>query len=181
MPPAQVWEAVDSAAVEFRQSVTHVSGEVRSKLRSLDEKTLLALLRHRPSGRTVLFAGAHLHWNPDFPHVKACQAEMMCQGAALMLRKHKMDAAAVPVVVCGDFNSVPHLQPVSGRTAQPRQRPLLHGLVSLARSLCLPALADHPSCHCLTLAVRRASCQRSSARPSPPSPARTPTAPWSRC
>lgn len=47
------------------------------KLRELGEGAVMALLRHRGSGRLLLFCCTHLFWNPVFPDVKALQVRLL--------------------------------------------------------------------------------------------------------
>lgn len=77
------------------------------------EGAILALLRHRPSGREVLVGATHLFWDPRWAGVKVLQAAVLCQQvAAFLARAERAGAGAgraageVPVVIGGDFNSL---------------------------------------------------------------------------
>ena len=112
-----VWEPVAAKAVLFSSLVDDArhSGRLREKLRSQGDGALLLLVRCRASGERLLLVNTHLFWDPHWPHVKACQAELCCSAARAFLLEH---AGAPPpgapppaLALCGDFNSVPHLQP----------------------------------------------------------------------
>ncbi|GLC57141.1 hypothetical protein PLESTB_001191800 [Pleodorina starrii] len=83
-----------------------------SKLRELGEGAVMALLRHRPSGRLLVAAVTHLFWNPAFPDVKALQAALLCGSLAAFSREAATGAGpgagsvAPGVVLFGDFNSL---------------------------------------------------------------------------
>ncbi|KAG2498277.1 hypothetical protein HYH03_003538 [Edaphochlamys debaryana] len=73
------------------------------------EGAILALLRHRGTGRQLVAACTHLFWNPSFPDVKAFQASVLCRELAAFVRQHCGQEGAegrVPVVLAGDFNSL---------------------------------------------------------------------------
>lgn len=85
------------------------SGKTKRKLNMLDDGILIGLLRHKVSRREVVVATAHFFWDPHWPHVKASQAELACLAIRQFTDERKVED---PVILCGDFNSVPHLQPV---------------------------------------------------------------------
>ena len=111
-----LWEPVAAKSVLFSSLVEdgRHSGRLRDKLRSQGDGALLLLVRCRSSGQRLLLVNTHLFWDPHWPHVKACQAELCCSAARAFLE----EACALPpgapppaLAICGDFNSVPHLQP----------------------------------------------------------------------
>lgn len=51
-------------------------------LQSFHEGAVAALLRHRASGRLVLAASTHLHWDPQNPHIKLLQAALLSHALA---------------------------------------------------------------------------------------------------
>jgi endonuclease/exonuclease/phosphatase family metal-dependent hydrolase len=84
-------------------------------VRQRDDGVLLALLRDSATRRTLLAGCTHLFWNPRYPDVKAAQAMLICRAAGAFLRQQglaaeatlRRDAAAVPTIIAGDFNSLP--------------------------------------------------------------------------
>lgn len=104
------WEPLAAKAVLFSSLVEdgRHTGRLRDKLRSQSDAALLVLVRCRSSGQALLLVNTHLFWDPHWPHVKACQAELACKAAAGFLAEL---AAPPALAICGDFNSVPHLQP----------------------------------------------------------------------
>ena len=123
-----LWEPVAAKAVLFASLVEdgRHSGRLRDKLRSQGDGALLLLVRCRSSGQRLLLVNTHLFWDPHWPHVKACQAELCCTAARAFLEEACAPPPGAPLapgaspppgapppalVICGDFNSVPHLQP----------------------------------------------------------------------
>ncbi|KAG2447211.1 hypothetical protein HYH02_007952 [Chlamydomonas schloesseri] len=91
------------------------------KLRELGEGAVMALLRHRDSGRLLVFSCTHAFWNPVFPDVKALQVALLCGELAAFSKQAAAEQGGggggggeatapapvpVPVVLCGDFNSL---------------------------------------------------------------------------
>uniref|UniRef100_A0A6U5YHS5 Endonuclease/exonuclease/phosphatase domain-containing protein n=1 Tax=Guillardia theta TaxID=55529 RepID=A0A6U5YHS5_GUITH len=85
------------------------SGKLRDKLLSLQNAVQLMLIRRIDSSRLILVANTQLFWHPGFPHVKALQAELVCRAITRFRDRHQL-GERVPVVLCGDFNSVPEMQ-----------------------------------------------------------------------
>lgn len=108
------WEPVAARAMLFSSLLEdgRHTGKVREKLRSQSDAALMVLVRARQTGQRLLVVCTHLFWDPHFPHVKACQAELLCTGVRDYLRELDEPGAPPPaLVVAGDFNSVPRLQP----------------------------------------------------------------------
>ncbi|PSC74002.1 Ccr4p [Micractinium conductrix] len=79
-----------------------------------EDGALLALLRDRASGRSLLAGCTHLYYDPRFPDIKLAQSWLLCRAAVTFLRGQpalgglapEQLAARVPVILCGDFNSL---------------------------------------------------------------------------
>jgi len=63
----------------------------------------MQLLVHKPSGAALLVSTTHLFWDPHYPHIKACQAELACIAVRRFLSERSQPTS---FVLCGDFNSV---------------------------------------------------------------------------
>lgn len=78
---------------------------VWAEVRKRSKGAVLALLRHRPSGRTVAVVGMHLFFDKKFPDVKLAQAHLLCKQVAAVLEERCAAASTIPLVLAGDFNS----------------------------------------------------------------------------
>ena len=58
-------------------------------------------MTHNPSGKRLVIVNTHLYWNPEFEFVKYGQI------AKIIKDIEKKYSASVPVILCGDFNSLP--------------------------------------------------------------------------
>ena len=94
--------------------------DVRRVLSKQDDSTvLMQLLEHEATNLRLLMCTTHLFWDPRFPHVKASQADLVCL-AIRHFAEESMAHSSKPlaIVLAGDLNSTPHLQPAflpSGR------------------------------------------------------------------
>jgi endonuclease/exonuclease/phosphatase family metal-dependent hydrolase len=78
------------------------TGRLRQRLVGLEDSILL--VKVESLGGPLCIGTTHLHFDPNWPHVKVCQAEMAIRAL------HKFANAAgggPPAVLCGDFNSLP--------------------------------------------------------------------------
>ena len=99
-------------------------GAVRHKLKAQGDGLLMLSLEHVSSGARVCVTNTHLYWNPNFPHIKAAQAELVAAATADFAAEQRpaaserregalsSDKRPLPaVVIAGDLNSVPFMQP----------------------------------------------------------------------
>lgn len=59
------------------------------------------------NGREVLVCNTHLYWDPAATDVKVLQAHYVVKELAKVLEVLKRSAEKLPIVFCGDFNSLP--------------------------------------------------------------------------
>lgn len=70
------------------------------------------------SFQTLLVCTAHIHWDPEFCDVKLIQTMMLSNELKNILEEashslrpgsnNKADISGIPLLLCGDFNSLPH-------------------------------------------------------------------------
>jgi len=59
-------------------------------------------MKHNPSGKRVVIVNTHLYWNPEFEYIKYGQLSKIIKDI------EKKYSASVPMILCGDFNSLPN-------------------------------------------------------------------------
>eukprot|EP01127_Copromyxa_protea_P013202 TRINITY_DN3529_c0_g1_i1.p1 TRINITY_DN3529_c0_g1~~TRINITY_DN3529_c0_g1_i1.p1 ORF type:complete len:901 (+),score=138.88 TRINITY_DN3529_c0_g1_i1:76-2703(+) len=55
----------------------------------------------------IMVINTHIHWDPAFCDVKAMQVQMLLERIEDFKKTYSSRGAALPMIVCGDFNSVP--------------------------------------------------------------------------
>ena len=110
-----------TARLEFRQSA-----DIFNRVMPKDNIALVALLRHVPTGEDIVVANPHMTWDPAFVDVKLVQTALLMDELGRRYRRTLSSAAASatngaaggpglagggnpspPIVICGDFNSLP--------------------------------------------------------------------------
>jgi CCR4-NOT transcription complex subunit 6 len=90
--------------------------DVFNRVMNRDNIAVACLLRHKQDGYRVIVANAHVHWDPAFSDVKLVQVAMLMDeldqlATTWAKRKDEKisypDGTKIPIVVCGDFNSIP--------------------------------------------------------------------------
>lgn len=90
-------------------------GKFWQAVRVREDGVLLALLRDRATQRHLLAGCTHLFWDPRYPDIKAAQAALLCRAVTKFLREQpalrnltpEQLGLSMPLVIAGDFNSLP--------------------------------------------------------------------------
>lgn len=80
--------------------------DMLNRVMTKDNIAVAALLESRLTGRRLFVANAHIHWDPTFKDVKVVQTAMLTERIHRILEE-VAPQAPVPLVICGDFNSLP--------------------------------------------------------------------------
>lgn len=152
------FELIEHKSTYFQQVPLHPLGIPPSSRLNLDYTTkgegwISAVLRHKATGRSLLAAATHIFWNPSLPHVKLLQAWALSAGLAADCRRP--DGARLPVILGGDFNSLPvKLRPdafdpelpAGGALVSALYELLVHGKAIDVRHGDHPAVRGCPEC-----------------------------------
>ena len=68
---------------------------------------LLCLFEHKRSQKKVVIGNAHFDWSADRDFVKFAQANFLLDKTALFIRRHEEKDSILPLVLSGDYNSMP--------------------------------------------------------------------------
>eukprot|EP01117_Protostelium_nocturnum_P011949 TRINITY_DN4371_c0_g1_i1.p1 TRINITY_DN4371_c0_g1~~TRINITY_DN4371_c0_g1_i1.p1 ORF type:complete len:573 (-),score=168.28 TRINITY_DN4371_c0_g1_i1:90-1808(-) len=66
--------------------------------------------KYAPKPKHILIANTHIHWNPEFRDVKLLQVQFLLEQLSTMTSP-KSKWNRIPMVICGDFNSMPDSGP----------------------------------------------------------------------
>mmetsp|Transcript_20816 Transcript_20816/g.31095 ORF Transcript_20816/g.31095 Transcript_20816/m.31095 type:complete len:457 (+) Transcript_20816:33-1403(+) len=95
----------------FRSLGAHEGGfndlDLMARMGAQDDKALIALLEDRTAKRKLIAISTHLYWNPKEPHVKSLQAFLLARATSDFIERHQLDIDEIPLVLGGDFNSLP--------------------------------------------------------------------------
>ena len=64
---------------------------------------IIGMFEHKATSKKVVVATAHFFWNPEYEYVKFGQACMLID----IVTQFYLDQPEVPILICGDFNSLP--------------------------------------------------------------------------
>jgi len=97
---------LDSTVIEFQQIAMQKdefrrAGEIFNRVMTRDNIAVLTLLENKDTRQKLLIANAHLHWDPSYRDVKLLQTKMLVEEISRFAPRN------VPVLICGDFNSMP--------------------------------------------------------------------------
>jgi CCR4-NOT transcription complex subunit 6 len=105
---------VDEHVIEFVSLVTgrlefRQSADIFNRVMPKDNIALVALLRHVATGEDVVVANPHMTWDPAFADVKLVQTALFMDELGRRYRRapSSTGGAGPPLVICGDFNSLP--------------------------------------------------------------------------
>ena len=101
------FELIYKEVVDLDQIAEKVILSSRSKY-SKQNIALIVILKDRASQKEILVSTCHIHWNPNLPEVKSAQARFILDRIAAVLSKSAdLQGSAYPIILCGDFNSIP--------------------------------------------------------------------------
>ncbi|ESK92029.1 ccr4-not complex subunit ccr4 [Moniliophthora roreri MCA 2997] len=86
--------------LEDFQSLKHVGDRLLSRANI----AILCLLESLDTGKHILLVNTHIFWDPNFKDVKIVQVGLLTEEIEKM---RNMGSSSTPVVLCGDFNSLP--------------------------------------------------------------------------
>lgn len=87
------------------------SVDIFNRVMTRDNIAIITVFEAVGSGREIIVANTHLHWDPAFRDVKLVQTALLLEETENMARKyasspgHGNDLKKVPVLIAGDFNS----------------------------------------------------------------------------
>jgi mRNA deadenylase 3'-5' endonuclease subunit Ccr4 len=88
----------------------------------------------QPGAPTMVVACFHAYWNPAYPEIKTMQTALVARGVERIGRQvaaasgGSVDPA---LLLCGDFNTLPHISASTEHDRVPRGRPLIPGAYQL--------------------------------------------------
>ena len=119
---------VETQIIEFNQVAMQRLGktdDMFNRVMNKDNIATVALFEHVLSGARLIAVSVHIHWDPTFRDVKLVQTAMMVQelegianrfarlppkrdlGPGYEKAPEYSDGFKIPMIICGDFNSVP--------------------------------------------------------------------------
>jgi len=112
------FELLEKKLIVFTQSALKredfkKTEDVFNRVMNRDNIAVACLLRHKQDGYRVIVANAHIHWDPAFSDVKLVQVAMLMEELEDLTNKWSKreksasEGAKIPLVICGDFNSIP--------------------------------------------------------------------------
>lgn len=104
---------VSEAMIEFQQA--HCRPELRNfsdffnRIMPKDNIAIIVALRHLPTNETIIVANPHMTWDPQYADVKLVQTALLMDELSKLLRRGHFGSSrdALPMIICGDFNSLP--------------------------------------------------------------------------
>ncbi|CAE6441736.1 unnamed protein product [Rhizoctonia solani] len=121
---SEKYTLIEHHLIEFAQAA-HARPALRStedwfnRVQNKDHIAVAATLVSRATGTRLIIANAHIHWDPEFRDVKLVQTAILMDSLKVIAddfadmevaggQKNKyIKGTNIPLVVCGDFNSVP--------------------------------------------------------------------------
>ena len=109
------FKLLEKQHIEFQQIAMqrpdlHRSEDVLNRVMIKDNIAVVVLLESKEDGSRVIIANAHLHWDPVYSDVKVIQTALLVDEVNISSNnwaKKYNHHSTLPVVFCGDFNSLP--------------------------------------------------------------------------
>eukprot|EP00004_Rigifila_ramosa_P000909 TRINITY_DN10919_c0_g1_i1.p1 TRINITY_DN10919_c0_g1~~TRINITY_DN10919_c0_g1_i1.p1 ORF type:complete len:354 (+),score=58.23 TRINITY_DN10919_c0_g1_i1:549-1610(+) len=111
------FRCVHQQVLEYQHMGLNLSGKSVSRVLSKDNVALIIVLdcvmdeSESLSGekRRLIIGNTHLHWNPAYSDIKLIQTHFLLEELEGISKKFaEPGSVGVPIVLCGDFNSLPN-------------------------------------------------------------------------
>ena len=110
---SNVFELIDKRILEYGKIVISQekfkkTDDVFNRFMNKDNIASVSIFQHTSSGKKVVIANTHLHWDPEYNDVKAMQVAVLLEELQAVVKRYignREDINKIPVVICGDFNS----------------------------------------------------------------------------
>lgn len=120
---SEKYNLIEHHLIEFAQAA-HARPALRStedwfnRVQNKDHIAVAATLVNKATGTRLIIANAHLHWDPEFRDVKLVQTAILTDSLKVIAddfadtevagaKNRYSRGGQIPLIVCGDFNSVP--------------------------------------------------------------------------
>lgn len=108
-----VFELIDKKVLEYGRLVISQdkfkkTDDIFNRFMNKDNIASVSILQHTASGKKLVVANTHLHWDPEYNDVKAMQVAVLLEELQGVLKKYasaRDDVNKIPLIICGDFNS----------------------------------------------------------------------------
>ncbi|KAK0462617.1 Endonuclease/exonuclease/phosphatase [Desarmillaria tabescens] len=110
---------IEFSAVAMQRQDFKKTDDMFNRVLGKDHIAVVCLLEDKQTGTRYVIANAHIHWDPAYRDVKLVQVALLVEEIekvasafarypppAGMATKYT-DGSKIPVIICGDFNSVP--------------------------------------------------------------------------
>lgn len=121
---------IEFSAIAMQRPDFRKSQDMFNRVLGKDHVAVLCLMEEKETGTRVVVSNVHIHWDPAYSDVKLIQAALLVdevEKSANMFAKypppppksgpdsgkhsrpppHYTDGTKIPVIICGDFNSMP--------------------------------------------------------------------------
>lgn len=86
--------------------------DVFNRFTNKDHIAVISYLEHLETKKRLILVNTHLHWDPAFNDVKTLQVAVLLEELQTLCKKYARsglkDLLAIPIIICGDFNSQIH-------------------------------------------------------------------------
>lgn len=108
-----VFELIDKKVLEYGRLVISQekfkkTEDIFNRFMNKDNIASVSILQHVSSGKKIVVANTHLHWDPEYNDVKAMQVAVLLEELQGVIKKYvngRDDINKIPLIICGDFNS----------------------------------------------------------------------------
>lgn len=102
----QFRDAWDTVSDQFRMA-NKTSELIEATMDMRDDKALFCHFKHIFNDKSFVFVTTHLFHDPKFPDIKLLQTQCLLSLLETFLKSRSLNISTTPVIITGDFNSLP--------------------------------------------------------------------------